>query len=146
MSSRNDVPPAEAPFSLLWGESPKLYFSARPSTDRRHGGHGVVLGVVATHGPRLLRGVIDLNSEPHDSFVFQTKLDVVVVVERHAHDEFMILGSGGLWSVVAPAQVCSFVRQRLRVTSRITMQGSPDVLANMAVHRGQQGQRQPSTC
>nr|CAB3472842.1 unnamed protein product [Digitaria exilis] len=106
-------------------------------------------------------GVIDLNSEPRDSFVLQTTLasgsgdsEVVIpeldvmVVERQAHDEFLILGSGGLWGAVAPTQACAFVLQRLGVTSRITMQwkspmgakGSPDVLArelaNKAVHAG----------
>ncbi|KAF8733591.1 hypothetical protein HU200_014897 [Digitaria exilis] len=72
----------------------------------------------------------------------------VMVVERKAQDEFLILGSGGLWGAVVPAPACAFVRQRLGVTSRITMQwespvdakGSPDVLArelaNKAVHAG----------
>ncbi|KAF8661494.1 hypothetical protein HU200_056910 [Digitaria exilis] len=82
-----------------------------------------------------------------DSEVVIPELDVMVV-ERQAHDEFLILGSGGLWGAVAPTQACAFVRQRLGVTSRITMQwessmdakGSPDVLvrelANKAVHAG----------
>ncbi|KAF8643619.1 hypothetical protein HU200_066673 [Digitaria exilis] len=60
-----------------------------------------------------------------------------MVVERQAHDEFMILGSGGLWGVVAPAQACAFVRQRLRWESQVDARGSADMLANMAVHRGQ---------
>nr|CAB3475742.1 unnamed protein product [Digitaria exilis] len=37
----------------------------------------------------------------------------VMVVERKAQDEFLILGSGGLWGAVAPALACAFVRQRL---------------------------------
>ncbi|KAF8772466.1 hypothetical protein HU200_005727 [Digitaria exilis] len=72
-----------------------------------------------------------------DSEVVIPELDVMVV-ERQAHDEFLILGSGGLWGAVAPTQACAFVRQRLG--SSMDAKGSPDVLvrelANKAVHAG----------
>ncbi|KAF8724217.1 hypothetical protein HU200_021238 [Digitaria exilis] len=105
--------------------------------------------VIASSGAckaALCRGGLHVELTPERRVVIP-ELDVMVV-ERQAHDEFLILGSGGLWGAVAPTQACAFVLQRLGVTSRITMQwkspmgakGSPDVLArelaNKAVHAG----------
>ncbi|OEL30582.1 hypothetical protein BAE44_0008399 [Dichanthelium oligosanthes] len=62
----------------------------------------------------------------------------VVVVERNARDDFLILASDGLWDAVTPALACALVRQRLVKTPRIARprepprldaRGSPTVLA-----------------
>ncbi|KAF8672321.1 hypothetical protein HU200_049521 [Digitaria exilis] len=82
------------------------------------------------------------------SAVVIPELDVVVVERCQVQDEFLILARGGLWGTVALVLACAFVRQRLGVTSWITMQwespvdakGSPDMLArelaNKTVHAG----------
>ncbi|KAF8733590.1 hypothetical protein HU200_014896 [Digitaria exilis] len=61
----------------------------------------------------------------------------VMVVERTARDDFLILASDGLWDAVAPAPACALIRRRLVKTPRIPRpreprldeRGSPTVLA-----------------
>lgn len=74
----------------------------------------------------------------------------VVAVERGAGDDFLILGSDGLWDAVTPALACGLVRRRLVTTPRIDRpreppldaRGSPTVLAkelaDQAVRAGSQ--------
>ncbi|OEL30583.1 hypothetical protein BAE44_0008400 [Dichanthelium oligosanthes] len=69
----------------------------------------------------------DLNVSPQTSpepgssqAVVIPKLDVVAV-ERREQDEFLILGSDGLWGAVSPQSACAFVQRRLGKTSLITM-------------------------
>ncbi|KAF8672330.1 hypothetical protein HU200_049530 [Digitaria exilis] len=107
----NNVP-AAAPFSLVWGESPRLYLS---------------YDMVALKGKH--------NSSR--ASVVIPEIDVVVV-EHQAQDEFLILANSGLWGMVAPAPApaCAFMQQRLRWESPVYDRGSPDVLANKVVHAG----------
>ncbi|KAF8643621.1 hypothetical protein HU200_066675 [Digitaria exilis] len=49
----------------------------------------------------------------------------VVVVERTARDDFLVLASDGLWDAVAPAAACALVRRRLVKTPKIARPGEP---------------------
>lgn len=63
------------------------------------------------------------------------------VMERQPQDEFLILTSGGLWDAVAPAPSCGrgwgdLTDHHGTGDTPVDAMGSPDVLANKAVHAG----------